>query len=191
MNKLIILVCLLLTSACSPTQTEETNTAAAGTGIKEVQVLYRTPAGDAYELGEKASYVNQKGETVIAAGKYSLYLTDTIAHYGIVLEKAKDKPVPIAIDTEGNKLYEVYWYDNGADYPSEGLFRIIKDGKIGYADDVTGRIMIAPQFQCANPFEGGKAKVALECKLNKIDEEHSAMDSKQWIYIDKTGEVVK
>ena len=52
-----------------------------------------------------------------------------------------------------------FHYDNGPDYVREGLYRIVDDrGRMGYADE-SGRVVIAPRFAFALPFEGGKAKV--------------------------------
>lgn len=53
-----------------------------------------------------------------------------------------------------------FHYDNGPDYVREGLYRIVDDrGRMGYADE-SGRVVIAPRFAFALPFEGGKAKNA-------------------------------
>ena len=53
----------------------------------------------------------------------------------------------------------VFQCDNGNDYVSEGLYRIVdKRGRIGYADE-SGRTVIKPRFAFGFPFENGKAKV--------------------------------
>lgn len=55
--------------------------------------------------------------------------------------------------------YATYQFDNGDDYVSEGLYRIVdRKGHIGYADE-TGKTVIRPRFAFGYPFEGGKAKV--------------------------------
>lgn len=89
-------------------------------------------------------------------------------------------------DNKKKTLYEVFLYDNGPDYPSEGLIRVVKNGKIGYANAKTYALVIAPQFDCAFPFENGKAKVSKNCKTIK-DGEHSAWTSDAWQYVDKKG----
>jgi WG containing repeat len=83
-------------------------------------------------------------------------------------------------------LYEVFPFDNGPDYPSEGLIRVVKNGKIGYANAKTYTLVIAPQFDCAFPFENGKAKVSYNCKTLK-DGEHNIWTSDTWQYVDKKG----
>jgi predicted alpha/beta superfamily hydrolase len=92
----------------------------------------------------------------------------------------------IIVDGQKKALYEVFIYDNGPDYPSEGLIRVVKNGKIGYADAQTYAIVIAPQFDCAFPFENGKAKVSNKCKTVK-EGEHSMWESDAWQYVDKSG----
>lgn len=48
-----------------------------------------------------------------------------------------------------SEKYEVYQYDNGDDYFSEGLQRIVdKDGKIGFRDSI-GKIVIQPRYAFA------------------------------------------
>lgn len=92
----------------------------------------------------------------------------------------------IIIDRKKTALYDVFLYDNGPDYESDGLIRVVKNGKIGYADAKTYVIVIEPQFDCAFPFEGGKARVSNQCKTVK-DGEHSVWESNAWQYVDKQG----
>ncbi|MDX1913649.1 MAG: alpha/beta hydrolase-fold protein [Saprospiraceae bacterium] len=87
-------------------------------------------------------------------------------------------------------LYEVFIFDNGPDYPSEGLIRVVKNGKIGYADANTYEIVIAPQFDCAFPFENGKAKVSNQCQTVKEGEYHS-WKSDTWLFVDRQGNIQK
>ncbi len=88
------------------------------------------------------------------------------------------------------KYYNVFIFDSGPDYPSDGLFRIKKGGEIGYADAATGEVVIAPKFSCALPFENGKAKVSFDCKTKGYGE-HSAWISDHWFYVNKAGVQVK
>ena len=141
--------------------------------------------GEKYELGEPFGYENQFGDTIIPFGKYAFSFTDTIIAFGIVIEKNNPASELIAIDQNGKKLFEVFRIDNGPDYIKEGLFRILRNGKIGYADS-TGKIIIKPQFECAYPFENGKAKVTFECRKEEKDG-HKIMKSDSWFYIDKSG----
>lgn len=94
----------------------------------------------------------------------------------------------VIMDGQKTALYEVFPYDNGPDYPSEGLIRVVKNGKIGYTDATTFALVIEPQFDCAFPFENGKAKVSNQCQTVK-DGEHSVWTSDAWEYVDREGKV--
>lgn len=92
----------------------------------------------------------------------------------------------VVVDEQKTVLYDVYLYDNGPDAPVDGLYRIVKNGKIGYADASTNAIVIEPQYDCAYPFENGKAKVSTNCKTVQ-EGDHSIWESDAWQLIDKTG----
>lgn len=48
-----------------------------------------------------------------------------------------------------SRHYRAFQYDNGDDYVSEGLYRIVdRKGRIGYADE-TGKTVIRPRFPSA------------------------------------------
>ena len=131
-------------------------------------------------------YKNQNGNIVIALGKYSFCFTDTFRTFAIV---AKPQFGFVAIDRQENILYKVFPYDNGPDYTSDGLFRILENNKIGFADSTTGKIVIKPKFDCAFPFENGVARVSIDCKTQS-DGEHNTWLSDNWYYIDKTGKKI-
>lgn len=161
---LVILFCVLNACAQLPAETD-------------ILILFSDTVKDEY------GYKNLKGDTIIPLGKYSRCYTDTFKTYAIVTIPHKGF---VAIDKQENVLYTVFPFDNGPDYFSCGLFRILVDDKIGYADSTTGKIVISPQFYCAWPFENGEAKVSTNCK--KIpDGEHSVWLSDSWFYIDKSG----
>ena len=131
-------------------------------------------------------YLNQNGDTIIPFGKYEMCFSDTIENFGIVLDKNGKF---IGIDQDENVLFEIFKYDNGPDYFSEGLIRIIKDGKIGYANEL-GKIVIEPQYDCAWPFANGKASVSNNCSI-EMEGEHKIWISENWINIDKKGVITE
>ncbi|MEE4197890.1 MAG: WG repeat-containing protein [Bacteroidales bacterium] len=153
---------------------------------KQNNYLLKTINAEKDEFGVPCGYLNLKGDTIIPIGKYAYCFSDTLKHFAIVLDQENNC---IAIDRQENILFEVYWFDNGPDFFSEGLFRIIKDGKIGFADR-KGQIIITPQFECATPFNNGKSKVTYHCNLKK-DGEHTQMESNTWFFIDKAGNRVE
>lgn len=134
-------------------------------------------------ITDQYGYKNNKGEIVIPLGKYQRCFTDTFTTYAIV---AKPNGSIIAINRQENVLYEIFLTDNGPDFPSEGLFRILENNKIGYADSTTGKVLIKPQFDCAQPFNNGVAEVSNNCKKQSA-REHNTWISDHWFYIDKTG----
>ncbi len=141
------------------------------------------------EAGVPVCYLNERGDTIIPFGKYEFCQTDTISHIGFVYENSPGKNI-VCIDNKGKKLFNVFRYDNGPDYISEGLFRITDEkGLIGYADSA-GNIIIPPQFSCAFPFMNKKARVACNGKFKPVPEssdEKYYWDSDQWFFIDRTG----
>ncbi|MEO9143999.1 MAG: WG repeat-containing protein [Ginsengibacter sp.] len=144
-------------------------------------VSFTNPATD------ECGYKNQNGDIVIPPGKYSFCFTDTFRTFAIV---AKLHFGFAAIDRHENILYEVFPYDNGPDYASDGLFRILETNKIGYADEVTGKVVIKPQFDCAFPFENDVAKVGFNCRTHSVGENYF-WTSDNWFFIDKKGKKVK
>ena len=83
------------------------------------------------------------------------------------------------VDKHGNEVYQFYYFDNGLDPESEGLYRIRQGEKIGYANARTGEIVINPIYDCAYPFENGKAKVGMKCQ-QQTDGEHRWWVGGEW-----------
>ena len=138
------------------------------------------------DKNDNYGYVNLRGDTIIPFGKYVYCFTDTFKNYAIV---SKRKTGFVAIDRSEKVLFNIFPFDNGPDYPSEGLFRIVKDGKIGYADS-NFKVRIPAQYGCAFPFSNGNAKVSTACKT-VADGEHQVWISDNWFYINKSGVRVK
>jgi len=133
---------------------------------------------------EDCAYVNSKGDTIVPFGKYLLCQDSIIKEIGFVYSNHGI----FCINSQGIELFEVFNYDNGPDYPAQGLFRIIKDGKIGYAN-MHGKVVIEPKFKCAWPFEKGKAKVSYNCDINKKGE-YNFWEGGDWFYIDRKGKKI-
>ena len=138
---------------------------------------------------DRYGYTNFNGDTVVPLGKYSICFTDTFKTYAIVSFPEKGSGF-VCIDRDENIKYQVFSFDNGPDYISDGFFRIIENNKIGYADFMTGEIVIEPQFSCAFPFKDGVAKVTNSCEEKAVGE-YSEWISDDWFYIDKSGKKVE
>ncbi len=139
-------------------------------------------------LTDQDGYKNKAGQLIIPLGKYPRCFTPKFTNYAIVV--APNGKNFIAINRKEEVLYEVYVFDNGPDYPAEGLFRIIINQKIGYANARTGAIVIPPIYDCATPFSKGIAHVAVGCKTI-AEGEHSYWTDGLQSYINKKGKRVK
>jgi hypothetical protein len=186
MKYFIPFLILLFLASCRTATQEHTDTIEPNIAPKEVDYLLSIRKENEPEFSGASGYTTPEGDTIVPMGKYIHCFTDTIFDIGIVL---KEGTICMAIDKTGKELYQVKWYDNGPDYLSEGLFRIIKDGKTGYANE-KGEIIIEPLYECTNPFENGKARVSLKCEL-KPDGDYTQMISDGWFFINKMGEKIQ
>ncbi|GHT13517.1 hypothetical protein FACS189426_18540 [Bacteroidia bacterium] len=135
-------------------------------------------------------YVDSLGEIKIPF-EYSMAFTNTFADsIAFVVVMKNSKGVIKAIDRNNKKLFTVFNYDNGPDYPEEGLFRIKDDntGYIGFAD-MKGKIVIPSQFFFVNPFSNGFAAFNTGGKI-EIEGEHTIVTGGKWGYIDKEGKEI-
>lgn len=129
-------------------------------------------------------YVNAKGNTVIECAFLFAY-TDTISRIGFVADSAGAIK---CFNIKGEFLFNVFNYDNGPDYPAEGLFRIVDENAlIGFADTL-GRVVISPRFKFAFPFKDGRAKITDTGKLVEDSTDvdgHTTWRSDSWYFISK------
>lgn len=100
-------------------------------------------------------YKDLEGNIVIPAKFYPYGYSDTLRKMAIVLEDGF-----IGIDRNGNRLFSVFNFDNGPDYVEEGLFRIIDEDKMGFAN-MDGDIVIPPKYDMVGAFEQGFAHFAI------------------------------
>ena len=79
-------------------------------------------------------------------------------------------------------------FDNGPDEFQDGLVRFLKNQKYGFADQ-SGKVVIAPRYDGAMPFEKGRARVCLGCVLTCADPEceHHVFSGGKWHSIGKNG----
>jgi len=174
LKTLLPILCIVLLWACNapqksePTQQED-----------EYLLLQENPSNP-----EESGYVNSKGEAVIPFGKYPMHFTDTFKTIAIVIKDGK----LTAINRKDEALYEVFNYDNGPDYISEGLSRMIKEGKVGFVNR-EGEIVIQPKYECQWPFNEG---LAIFCENGRIEKmgEYDVWKDAKWGAINKKGEVV-
>ena len=79
-------------------------------------------------------------------------------------------------------------FDNGPDEFQDGLVRLVKNHQYGFADR-NGKIVIAPRYDGAMPFEKGRAKVCLGCVDKCADHEceHHVFSGGKWLSLGKNG----
>lgn len=77
-------------------------------------------------------FVDSQDKIMIPPKKYKMIFTEIFDNFAIVVN-SENKVV--AINKNEELLYEVFVYDNGPDYINDGLFRIIKNKKIGFANE--------------------------------------------------------
>lgn len=86
------------------------------------------------------------------------------------------------------KIANIFFFDNGPDYYSEGLRRIVEDNKIGFIDK-KNRIVIEPQFDFAKPFQDGFALVVKDPVFKKTGE-HTVISGGKWGLVNRKGILV-
>lgn len=171
--------------SCGQTSSESTSeNASRTTNLKQAELTTEYWLLESNE--ESSQFVDKTGATKMDLSNYIQCFTDTFRSYAIVLDPTKGF---VGIDKKQETLFTVFIFDNGPDYPKEGLFRIIEGKKIGYADVRTGKVIIPPTYEAAYPFNGGKAKVSYQCTVEEMGE-HKKWKSNEWIFIDKTGKVI-
>lgn len=104
-------------------------------------------------LADQPLYGFKTAGNIKIKAKYLATYTDKLCHMAIVLDAEKGW---ICIDKNDQILVVPYLYDNGPDYLEEGLFRIVANNKIGFADS-TGKKVIPAQYDFVTPFQDGYA----------------------------------
>lgn len=91
------------------------------------------------------------------------------------------------IDTTGSVELRPFVFDNGPDYPSEGLFRYVDGGRIGFAD-LACTVVIPAAWEFAGPFAEQRAPVCRGCR--EVRGEHAMPQGGRWGFVDPTGREV-
>lgn len=79
--------------------------------------------------------------------------------------------------------------DNGPDDWSEGLVRVLSNGKIAYANRAF-EVVIPGRYDWGWPFRDGHALVCRGCKPGEAEGEHTPLEGGRWGYIDLAGKEV-
>ena len=171
----LCLVLALAGSACHPGGTPLASAAPAPLR------LVQRPSDDA------CAYVSVAGDTLIPFGRYPQCQTERFDRVALVLKPGVGW---VGIDRQERVLFQAFIFDNGPDYPAEGLMRIQDAaGRLGYADPATGRVVVAPRYEAAEPFAQGCARVGRRCRTLRQGE-HWTWDCAEWHYLDHQGRLV-
>ena len=81
-------------------------------------------------------------------------------------------------------------FDNGPEPFNEGLTRVLRDGKMGYANKF-GQVVIPCVYDYAKWFDKGFAEVTFDANLYLDGEDHKRVESDEWFTIDNNGKTVK
>lgn len=151
-------------------------------------VLIAVTNEDFLQFGSSIAFLDTKGDTIIPFGKYAYLGTDTLRYFANVIEFQNATYGDwIAINRDEKILYEVINYDNGPDYFSDGLVRVKRNNKMGFAND-KGKVLIPCIYDYAWPFENGVSKVSFNAKiLEEKGIDHYRIVSEEWFLIDKTN----
>ena len=132
-------------------------------------------------------YVDSSGKVVIPAGKYPYIFTAEFDKIAFVL--LKDRKGVYAIDRNEKILFQVCSYEIGPDIVSNGLFRIIENGKIGFAN-MNGEIVIKPRFQFVYPFQENGFAIFCENGTWSMLDKYIPVIKGKWVVINRQGVVV-
>ena len=79
-------------------------------------------------------------------------------------------------------------YDNSADYFQDSAARYVLDGKYGYMNEKLEAI-VAPLYEFAFPFRGGRGLVCFDCK-STAEGEHTSIKCRRCGAVDTNGKLV-
>ncbi|KAA4628704.1 WG repeat-containing protein [Bacteroides ovatus] len=139
------------------------------------------------DVNATLGYVDSSGKVVIPAGKYPYIFTVEFDKIAFVL--LKDRKGVYAIDRNEKILFQVCSYEIGPDIISNGLFRIIENGKIGFAN-MNGEIVIKPRFQFVYPFQENGFAIFCENGTWSMLDKYIPVIKGKWGVINRQGVVV-
>lgn len=191
-DTLLVVSLLIVFLSCSSSQhAEQTNSNRKYTDVQRTNSnelpLLAVTYEEYLQYGSPVAYLNSSGDTIIPFGKFAYFGTDTFLHYATVIEIRNDStfgPI-VAIDHNQHVLFDVVLFDMAPDGFNDGLTRVKRNGKMGFAN-AFGEIVIPCQYAYAYWFEYGVAKVTYEATQHS-DGDHTWIESDDWFEIDTRG----
>ncbi|MCQ2217053.1 MAG: WG repeat-containing protein [Paludibacteraceae bacterium] len=140
--------------------------------------------------GETCAYADKSGRVVISEGKYISSCSKIKAP---VLMQSAVSDSCFWVDVDGRELYSVYMKDDRVDDFSNGLMRIVKNGKIGFVDK-KGTLQVPAVYSDASKFIGKYALVSQRDDAGSATDEAVAdysLKTQLWGVVDKKGKEIK
>jgi hypothetical protein len=158
----------------------------------ETLTLFAITNEESLQYGAKVAYVDNSGDTIIPFGKFAYFGTDTLKYYANVIEWINDSTYGRRIGINRNQeiLFDMVMFDNGPEPFNEGLARVFRDGKMGYANKF-GQVVIPCIYDYAKWFDKGVAQVTFDAAIYLDGDEHRKVESNEWFSIDKSGQPLK
>ena len=152
------------------------------------EVLLAVTDEEYIEYTSNIAYLNTEGDTIIPFGKFKYLGTDTLKHFAqVFVDKSKNSSCCVAIDHKERILFDIVFFDNMPEEFNEGLLRVKRNGKMGFANKY-GQVVIPCIYDFVDWFENGKARVALNARVVPLHNgEHTMIESDDWFHIDKKG----
>ncbi|PIB34094.1 hypothetical protein BFP72_00955 [Reichenbachiella sp. 5M10] len=186
------LLLLTIVSACRETiEQVQTNYSyvdvAADTSA--LPMLYAVSDEEYLQYGAAVSYITAEGDTVIPFGQYAYYGTDSFVHVAHVILHPDDSTYgrQVGINRLHDILFDLVMYDNGPEEAHEDLLRVLRNGKMGYAND-RGQVVIPCIYAYARWFDQGRAEVTFDATQYYDLDHHLRVESDDWFEIDRQGE---
>jgi hypothetical protein len=154
--------------------------------------LFAITDGEYLEYGSNVAYVNKEGDTLIPFGKYAYFGTSSFVHFATVMEHPNDTTYgrQVGINAEQQILFDIVLYDNGPEFFRDDLLRVLRNGKMGFADRY-GKIVIPCKYDYVKWFYDGVVEVSFDAEEYWDRDGHLMVDSDEWFLIDREGNRVK
>lgn len=129
-------------------------------------------------------YATEDGTITISTGKYDFCYSNEFNTIAFVKLKSK----VWAINKQETLLFEIYCEKQQPDSPVDGIFRIVKNNKIGYAN-LEGEIIVPPKYDAGTAFINGMAFINVGCITN-TEKNETFWKGGKWGAINLKGDVV-
>lgn len=133
------------------------------------------------------AFFDQRGNVKIPFGKYEMILSDTLIHFAFVYSPEMGI---VAIDQNEQILFKPLIVDNfQPDMPHYGLFRIVENEKIGFAN-MNGEIILPAHFEAVKSFQDSIAAFCVGCKMEYDELEYGYWSGGKWGFINLKGDTL-